>query len=183
MQRISSIDAASAPPEAAELLGAVKEQMGAVPNIFGTMAQSPAVLGGFLGFAGALSTGVLSAALCEQIALAVAGTNRCDYCASAHTVLGAQNGLADEEIIRNLKGRASEPKVQAALSFAVQIVTQRGQLTDEDLAKVRSAGFTEEEIVELVANTLLNIFTNYFNHIADTEIDFPVVRTGEIAAA
>lgn len=183
MQRVERINEAKAPPKAAELLAAVKRQMGGVPHILATMAQSPAALGGYLGFAGPLSAGTLSAAMREQIALAVAGANECDYCASVHTALGGKSGVAKDEMRRNLEGRSTDSKVQAALRFATRIVAVRGRVSDEDLANVRRAGFSDEAIVEMVANTALNIFTNYFNHVAATEIDFPVVRTGAVAAA
>ncbi len=183
MQRIPRIDPAAAPAKTATLLDAVRRQMGGVPNIIGTMAQSPAALTGFLGLSGALASGTLSNAEREQIALAVAGVNGCDYCASAHTVLGGNAGLAKDEIDRNLQGRASDPRMQAALRFASRIVATRGMVADEDLAAVRTAGFTYEQVVEILANTVLNIFTNYLNHTAATEIDFPVVRTGADAAA
>lgn len=183
MQRIERIDPASAPPRTAELLASVKKQMGGVPHILATMAQSPAALGGFLGFAGPLSAGTVSAALREQIALTVAGANGCDYCASAHSALGGLAGVGEDELRRNLEGRSSDAKVQAALRFVSRVVATRGHVSDEDLARVRSAGYSDEAIVEMVAHTALNIFTNYFNHVADTEIDFPVVRTGEAIAA
>lgn len=183
MQRIDRIDEASAPQATTGLLAAVRKQMGGVPNIVGTMAQSPAALGGYLGFAGALAGGKLSVAVREQIALAIAGANRCDYCASAHTAVGGRIGLAADEITRNLAGRASDPKVQGALRFGATIVATRGNISDDDLAAVRQAGFTDEEVVEIVANTALNIFTNYFNHIVRTDIDFPVVSTDSLAAA
>ncbi|NKB45878.1 MAG: carboxymuconolactone decarboxylase family protein, partial [Alphaproteobacteria bacterium] len=164
-------------------LSAVKSQMGAVPNILSTMAQSSAALGGYLGFAGALADGKLSGSLREQIALAVAGANQCDYCASVHTALGQQAGLSQDETQLNLRGQATDPSNHAAVQFAVKIVDDRGNVSDADLAAVRDAGFSEEEVVEIVANTALNIFTNYFNHIAGTEIEFPLVRTENLAAA
>ena len=58
-----------------------------------------------------------------------------------------------------------------------------GQVTDQELEAVRSAGFSDEEIVEIIGNVAVNLFTNYFNHVADTEIDFPKVNTGFIASA
>ena len=183
MQRIQRIDAAQAPAKTAALLDAVKKQMGGVPNIIATMAQSSAALGGYLGFAGALAGGTLPTAMREQVALAVAGANDCDYCASAHTVLGSKAGLASDDISRNLGGRSTDAKVQGALRFASRIVATRGKVSDEDLAQVRRAGFSDEQVVEIVANTVLNIFTNYINHIAETEIDFPVVKAASAAAA
>ena len=183
MQRIERISEAAASQKTGKLLAAVKAQMGGVPNVLGTMAQSSAALGGYLGFAGALAGGKLSPRLREQIALASAGANQCDYCASVHTVLGDKSGIAPEELDRNLQGTSSDSKVQSALRFVTRIIAARGNVSDEDLAAVQQAGFSDEEIVEIVANTMLNIFTNYFNHIAATEIDFPVVRTGDLAAA
>lgn len=183
MQRIQRIDPADAPARTTELLSAVKKQMGTVPHILSTLAQSPAALGGYLGFSGALAGGRLSARLREQIALTVAGANACDYCASVHTAVGGKLGVGSDELDRNLRGRSDDPRVQGALRFASRIVAARGNVTDEDLAAARRAGFADEEIVEIVANTVLNIFTNYFNHVAGTDIDFPHVKTTAIAAA
>jgi alkylhydroperoxidase family enzyme len=64
---------------------------------------------------------------------------------------------------------------EAALRFARELVTERGRVSDKDLAQVRKAGFSEGEITEIIANVALNLFTNYFNHVADTSIDFPIV--------
>ncbi|MEQ8813185.1 MAG: carboxymuconolactone decarboxylase family protein [Thalassobaculum sp.] len=183
MQRIPRIDEANASAKTAGLLATVRKQMGGVPNIIGTMAQSSAALTGFIGLSGALAGGTFGHAEREQIALAVAGANRCDYCASAHSMLGGNAGLAAEEIDRNLQGRSADPRMQAALRFASRIVTTRGQVTDDDLAAVRAAGFEDGQVVEILANTVLNIFTNYLNHAAATEIDFPVVLTGTATAA
>lgn len=183
MQRITKLGTASASAKTKSLLDAVKTQMGGVPAILQTMAHAPAALGGYLGFATALAGGVLPAALREQIAVAVAGANACDYCASAHTALGQKAGITKGELACNLRGEASDAKTAAALAFVRAIVTKRGQLADADLARVRDAGFADEEVVELIAHTALNIFTNYFNHIAATEIDFPVVSTAHAEAA
>jgi len=183
MQRIQRINEDDAPQKTAELLTAVKKQMGGVPNILGTMAQSSAALGGYLGFAGALAGGKLSAELREQIALAVAGANQCDYCASVHSALGGKCGLTADEMQKNLNGQATDLRAQGALRFATRVVETLGNVSDEELNRVREAGFSDEEVVEIVANTALNIFTNYFNHVAGTEIDFPVVRTGGMVVA
>ena len=177
MQRIPAINASAAPAVTQGLLDAVTKQMGGVPNILATMAQSPAALEGFLGFAGGLSKGSLAPAVREQIALAVAGANTCDYCASAHTALGKGAGLTAQEMTRNLTGESSDPKVAALLSFARQVVSKRGNVSDADLSAFRAAGYGDAAVVEVVAQVALNIFTNYFNHVAGTEIDFPRVDT------
>lgn len=183
MPRIERIDEAQAAPRTAELLATVRKQLGGVPNILGTLAQSPAALSGYLGLAGGLATGRLSPRLREQIALAIAGANQCDYCASAHTALGRRVGIETDELERNLEGISIDDAVQAALLFARRIIATRGRVDDHDLKSVRSAGYSDEEIVEIVGHTALNVFTNYFNHVAGTDIDFPVVAASTAVAA
>lgn len=166
------------PGKAGEILGAVKRKLGMVPNLFAAFAHSPTVLQAYLGFSDALAAGKLPASLREQIALAVAGENTCDYCASAHTAMARGAGVDAAEAARNLRGEASDDRVRAILTFARSVVDKRGRLDGGELQALRAAGVSDEEVVEIIANIAANIFTNYFNHIADTEIDFPVVRTG-----
>lgn len=183
MPRIQPLDQGAAPPKSAELLTAIQRQFGEVPNIFRTLAHAPSVLGAYLNFNKALGSGRLSAAMREQIALAVAGANRCGYCASAHTAMGKEAGLDPCELGRNLNAKSENPRTQAALTFVNAVVTSHGNVSDADLAQVRAAGFSDGEIVEIIANIAINIFTNYFNLVARTEVDFPVVNVGEARAA
>lgn len=183
MIRILPIDPEHATGKAKTLLDGVKQQMGAAPNIFRTLAQAPAALDAYLKQSSALAAGSLNAQLREQIALVTAGKNQCDYCASAHTALGSGAGVNQAELADNLRGRSGNTATQAALTFAAQIVKKQGQVSDSDLAAVRQAGFSDGDIVEIIAVTCMNIFTNYFNHIAGTEIDFPVISTGDLRQA
>jgi len=93
MPRINPVDPATATGSAKELLDGVKAEIGVVPNIFATFVQSPKVLEGYLALNSALGQGLLDPQLREQIALTVAGANNCDYCASAHTVMGKGTGV------------------------------------------------------------------------------------------
>ena len=183
MPRIQPLDQGAAQPKSAELLTVIQRQFRVVPNIFGTLAHAPSVLGAYLNFNKALGSGRLSAALREQIALAVAGANRCGYCASAHTAIGKEAGLDAREMGRNLNAKSENPQTQAALTFVKAVVTSHGNVSDADLGQVRGAGFSDGEIVELIANIAINIFTNYINLVARTEVDFPVVNVGEARAA
>jgi len=87
------------------------------------------------------------------------------------------------ELADNLQGRSDDSHTQAALTFVKTVVENRGRLSDADLRAIRDAGFSEAEIVEMIAHVGMNIFTNYFNHIADTEVDFPLVNAEQIASA
>ena len=183
MPRIAPVDPNTATGRAKELLDGVQAALGATPNLMRTMAQSPAVLDAYLGLSKTLSTGILSTPLREQIALTVAGENHCDYCASAHTLLGRNAGVTEDELAANLQARSSDPHTQAILTLAQAIVAKRGFVSDRDLAGARHAGVTDAEIAELVAAVAANTFTNYLNHVARTEVDFPFVSAGEADAA
>jgi len=175
MERIKAINPEQATGKSKELLDGVQKKLGMTPNMMRTMAQSPAVLEGYLSLSGALGGGSLPARLREQIALVVAETNGCEYCLSAHSAVGQILGLGKEEIWDSRRGESSEGKIGAALSFARKLVTERGRVNEKELAQVRRAGFSEGEITEIIANVALNLFTNYFNHVAAPSIDFPSV--------
>jgi uncharacterized peroxidase-related enzyme len=183
MSRIPALDPAAAQGKARDLLDAVQKSLGITPNMFRVAAQSPAALEGLLGLNGAVAHGTLGPKVREQIALAVAENNRCDYCLSAHTFLGKHAGLSDADVARARQGRAADLKADAAVRFAQSLLESRGNPSDADLAAARRAGFSDGEIVEVVALTALNVFTNYLNRVAETDIDFPVVRSGIGAAA
>lgn len=160
---------------------AIERQLGVVPNMMRTMAQSPRLIEGYLALSGTLSRGLLPATVQEQIALAVAEANGCNYCLSAHTALGRRAGLSDEQLTVSREGRAADPKANAALQFAMAVLRHRGGVSDEELAHVRAAGFSDAEIAEIIGHVGLNVLTNYFNRAADTEIDFPMVAAAQVA--
>jgi uncharacterized peroxidase-related enzyme len=171
--RIPPVDPINATGSVAALFTAVKSKLGVVPNLMRTFAQSPAVFEGYLGFTGALAKGVLPARVREQLALAVGEANGCDYCLSAHTLLGKNAGLAPEAIESARRGEAADPKVNALLQFSRRVLETRGKVDDADLAAARAAGANDAELIEVVAHVAANILTNYTNNVARTAIDFP----------
>jgi uncharacterized peroxidase-related enzyme len=176
----ATIDAA--PPAAQPLLESVKKQIGSAPNLFRLTATSPAALEGYLSLNTALTKGALDAATRERIALAVAQVNGCRYCLAAHTYLGKNVArLGDAEIAANRNGHSSDPKADAAVVFARKVTIDRGAVTDADFALVRAAGYSDAEIVEIVAHVALNTLTNYINEVFDTEVDFPAVPVTQAA--
>ena len=177
MSRIPAISDTQANPAQAGLFAAVKAALGVTPNLMRTVGNSPAALEGYLSLNGALGKGALSVGLRERIALTVAQLNGCDYCLSAHSYLGKNVAkLSEQEINAARQGESSDTKADAALRFARAVVEQRGRVNDASVAAVKAAGFGDDEVVEIVLNVALNILTNYFNNVAHTEIDFPVVR-------
>lgn len=163
------------------MLAAVEKQLGIVPNLFRLVGASPAALEGYLGLSGALAR-TLDAKTRERIALAIAQANGCDYCLSAHTYLGLNLVKIDgAEIALNRAGRSGDAKADAAVVFARKVLDSRGKVGDADLAAVRLAGFTEAQVIEIVASVALNVLTNYVNNVALTDIDFPAVAAAEAA--
>jgi uncharacterized peroxidase-related enzyme len=173
MQRIQPVDPQQAQGRAKDLLDAVKSKFGMIPNLTRAMAVSPSVLDAYLGFSGALSHGGLSAKLREQLALDVGEANHCDYCVSAHSAIAKRVGLTEQEVLDSRSGLSPDGKTGVLLKFARTIVEKRGVVSDADVALVRDAGYGDAEIAEVVAHVALNIFTNYFNNVAGTIIDFP----------
>lgn len=178
MSRLPLIQPESATGAAADLLAGVQKALGVTPNMTKVMVNSPAVLKAYLDFSGALNGGELPAAVRERIAILVAQENGCDYCLSAHTYIATNVAKLDaDEAARARTGQASDAKTEAVLTFATAVVRSKGGVDDVDLKVAREAGVTDGEIAEVVAAVALNVFTNYLNKTADTDIDWPVVRT------
>ncbi|MEM8796191.1 MAG: carboxymuconolactone decarboxylase family protein [Pseudomonadota bacterium] len=173
---------ADAPEGSQALLQGVEKMLGSAPNMFRLIGNSPATLEGYLGLNGALGKGKINAATRERIALAIANYNGCDYCNSAHTYLGKNLvKLDDDEIAANRSGSSTDAKADAAVRFAVKVAKERGQVTAQDVAEVRNAGYLDAEIVEIVGHVALNVLTNYINEVFETEIDFPVFEAARAA--
>lgn len=175
MARIPVVDPASASGEAATQLAAVKGKLGLVPNMTKVMANSPAVLGGYLALSGELGKGRLPAKVREQIAIVVAEVNACTYCLSAHSAIGKTLGLSPTELAAARDGDSADAKSAAALRFAQAVLDRRGEVSEEDVRAVRKAGWSDGEIAEIVGAVALNVFTNFFNKAFDVEVDFPKV--------
>jgi len=169
-------------PEASKpVLDAVHKQLGTVPNLFRLLAASPAVLQGFAANNAALGK-TLDVKTRERIALAVAQVNGCSYCLSAHSYLALNLAkISPEEVALNRQGRSGDAKADAAVQFAVQVLNLRGHVADADLQAVRDAGYSDAQIVEIVAVVAENVFTNFINEVAQTDIDFPVVDREQAA--
>lgn len=173
VSRIQQIKPENAQGQTAELFGAVRSKLGMVPNMMRAIGNSPAALQAYLQFNSSLASGVLTSKERELIALAVGQTNSCDYCLAAHSALGKMAGLTAEQIRDARLGNAVDSRTEAIVRFSRKLVNERGHVNDEDLNTLRRHGFDDGHIAEIIANVGVNIFTNYFNHVAETDIDFP----------
>ncbi|AYM97251.1 carboxymuconolactone decarboxylase [Acidovorax sp. 1608163] len=176
MNRIPLIDRAHTSPDRKALLDQIHGAFGATPNMFRAVANSPAALQSMWAAFGALGSGTLSAKLGEQIAVAVANRNACEYCLAAHTALGRKAGATADEMAAAQVGNAGDAATQAALNFALKVVEQRAQITADDVQALRTAGFSDEAVMEILAHVALNLFTNYVNVAFEVPVDFPAVK-------
>lgn len=151
----------------------LEKQMGKVINIFQVMANSEQTLDGFLALSDAASKVSLSPKIREEIALVVGQCNMCEYCLSAHSTVGQMIGLKSNEILDARRGESSDPKTKAILHFVKQAVEKRAKVSDQDVADLKKAGVSDKELTEITLLIAVNLFTNYFNLIAGTEVDFP----------
>ncbi|MCF7751986.1 peroxidase-related enzyme [Bacillus subtilis subsp. subtilis] len=174
MSRVS-LQSLSAPAASQPLLAQIHQTFGATPNMFKAVANSPVALQSMWAAFGALGNGTLGAKLGEQLAVAIANHNRCEYCLAAHTVLGQQAGASAAEMADAQAGRSHDARTRAALAFALKVVQQRAQVSEADVATLRDSGFDDGQVVEILAHVALNLFTNYINVALDVPVDFPRV--------
>ena len=176
MPRVPLLDATTASADSQVLLGQIHQAFGATPNMFKAMAHSPSALKSMSGSFAALGKGSLGRTLGEKIAVAVAERNACEYCLAVHMALGRKAGASAEDMAAAQVGEASDPQAGAALRFALKLVNARGHIADADVQALRTVGFSDEQMVEIVAHVALNIFTNYVNVALQVPVDFPAVR-------
>jgi uncharacterized peroxidase-related enzyme len=175
MSRIPIPTLAEAPEEARATLEAVTKRLGWTPNLFRLMALSPKTLTAFVSLSGTLSR-TLDVAMIEAMGMAVSEGSGCEYCLQSHIFLGTWLAKLDSaELELNRRGESGDPKRAAAVRFAKRIAETRGKVSDDDLADVRMAGFTDADIIAIAGLTAQFLFTNFMSGIAQVELDFPAV--------
>ncbi len=160
MQRISTVQIETAPDASKPVLEQINAKFGRVPNIFATLANSPAALKAMMGMMASLEEGALAGKAHEAIAVRIGQVNGCEYCTAAHTGKAKMSGASIEETIAWRKGESDDPKIKALLDLVLALNEKRGTISDE-------------EIVEATAIVAANIFTNSINALVKTELDFP----------
>lgn len=175
MSRISIVEVASANPEQLEARAAIKKAWGRVPNIGEVIALSLPLTRAILDFDDALGAGTFRDDSAELLAIAVSEQNRCAYCLSAHSAAGRAAGVASADVATARTGSVTDPKMTAALTFAQGVVRGRGHVTDDALAAVREAGWSDVDIVEIVGHVIATTLSNYLHHLSNVPIDYPLV--------
>lgn len=170
------IDPATASGETKEVFDEVVSQFGAAINLFKIAANAPNILKGLLALNKQVTASTeLDGKLIEQVAMLVSALNSCDYCVNVHMQVGQKYGLTEQNMIDALNGKADSPKAQALLTFAYEVVKNRGQVSDESFMKARNAGFSDKALLETVG--LIGFYTTiqYIRHVGNPDHDFPEV--------
>jgi AhpD family alkylhydroperoxidase len=174
MTRIPVHTVDSAPEGSRDALKALEAEFGKVLNIHGAMAHSPAVLETYAAIQSALQDkGTLNAKLREVIALAVANVDDCSYCQAAHTAGGKAAGLSEQEAIGIRRGQVDDLKLAALVTLVREQAANVGHVQDSTWQAALDAGWSDSELTETSAVVALNLFTNYFNHLVQTDLDLP----------
>ncbi|MFZ6658036.1 carboxymuconolactone decarboxylase family protein [Undibacterium sp. TJN19] len=158
------------------ILNDINIAFGSTPNMFRAVANSTAALNSMWSAFGALGNGLIPAKLGEQIAVAIANLNQCEYCLAAHTVLGKKAGGSSAEMTAAQMGNSLDARTDAALKFAIKVVNQRAHISKIDLETMRLHGYDDEHLVEIMAHIALNLYTNYINVALDVPVDFPKIK-------
>lgn len=176
MSRLHDAPVANATGAAADLFAAITKAAGKVPNAYAAIGNnSPLALDAVLKLDAALGKSSLSRKQIEAVKLAVSEANGCDYCVAAHTLMGRKSGLSEADMLAIRRGGATaDAQLDVLAGFARTAVTTRGTVPAENVAAVRAAGYSDQQIVDtLLAITTIS-FTNLFNRVNDTVVDFPV---------
>lgn len=175
MERIKLLSSEDASKSAKVVLDEISAKGARVINIFKAMANSAAVLKTFFGIAKALDEKTLSNEIAERIAIQMAAINGCEYCNAAHSYSGSKI-LSEEEVKLARQSKSNDAKAQAALDFAASVMKKAGKVSDEEFEQVKSAGFSDGEILEIVTVVAQNFFTNAINNVSHTKVDFPTPK-------
>ncbi|WFU42830.1 carboxymuconolactone decarboxylase family protein [Bradyrhizobium sp. CB82] len=175
MTRATALKPEQVPAESKPILDAFTKNIGFTPNMMATFAQSPIAFNAWAALLGSLSK-VLDVKTRDSIGLAVSEVNGCNYCLSVHSFTAEHMAkLPAEDIVLARKGHARDPKRDAAVQLARKIIEARGHVTDADLQAVRDAGYTDANIMEIVALVAMYSLTNFFNNVFNPDKDFPAV--------
>lgn len=163
----------NAKPEAQDLLLGVEKAFGFTPNLMKVFASSPATLKAYLTLSEIFSKSTLTPTEQQLALLAVSFENACTYCVAAHSMIAKKMAGVDSLDLNALREGKSLPnkKHDSLVRFTKELVKKRGNVSDSDIADFKSAGYGDEQVLELILAASFKTLSNYANHIAKTPID------------
>lgn len=165
-------DLESAPEKSKPFLQNSQQKFGMIPNLIGLLAESPTAVKAYLTMAGLFENSTFSAEERTVVWLSTIHDNDCSYCMAAHTGI-AKTEKVDDTIIDALRAGQSleDPRLEALRAFVHAMVMERGWVGSEALESFIAAGFTKENVLEVIVGVAQKTISNYANHIAATPVD------------
>ena len=177
MSRLSVPNLESDTGASGQIYAQIKKAIGSVPNTFAAIAaHGPGALKSILFADATLAAGTLTKRDQEVIKLVISAAGGCDYCVAAHNHLAKLAGVK-AEVLRQIREDqpTGDAKRDALVHFVGKLAQSSGTVSFEDFAAIKAAGYTDAQLVEISLAFATTVFTNVFNRINDTEIDFPAV--------
>lgn len=166
MSRFSRLTPQTATGASRELLGELVGRHGHVGDMVSTMAHSPAVLGGYLQLSRALRRAKLDRKSSELISIAIQAQQGCGLCLHSHIGAARSLGVTEEEIEFAKEGLSSDFALAAMIALGLQIYREPTSITDDQVQDLRTLGYSDREIADVVGVVTLNILTGSFNLLA-----------------
>jgi AhpD family alkylhydroperoxidase len=175
MSRLFTQPVSEASGHAAQLFSAIQGAIGKVPNAYvGVGSNSPVALEAVLNLDAALRKSSLSAKEIEVVKLAVSQHAQCDYCLAAHTLMGGKAGLSGAAIVAVRHGQPSgDTRLDALATFVHSVVSTSGDVPGAVVIALKQAGYSDAQMVDTLLAVTAITFTNLFNRVNLTELDFP----------
>jgi alkylhydroperoxidase family enzyme len=163
---------ASAPEKSKPALEWLQQAFGVLPNLPAVIANSPKLINSLVGLFQQVHSPGLTEAENQIVLLTDAVTNSSAYAVAFHTALALQQGISSEETTAIRERRAPSDRRFAALStLAKTLIEKRGHLSEQELDAFLAAGFTKEQILEVVAIVAASTITNYAGTIANPPLE------------
>ena len=160
----------------------LEKGLGFVPNLYAYYAKNETALGDYLALQNRKST--LKGKEREIVNLVVSQVNGCEYCLSAHTVLGGMNGFSAEEIIQIRQGEANfDAKLNALVRFTKEATETKGNVSEATKEAFFNAGYSEANLIDVIINVGDKVISNYIHNLTGFAIDFPLAPSLETAVA
>lgn len=172
MSRFTLHNQDDAPDASKELLRMVESKFGFTPNLTRILAEAPAALEAYLTLGRLLEQSSLTPHEQEVVILTISLENQCEYCIAVHTAVAKIKKL-DPRVLEALRAGDVIPdaRLQALSRFTAAVVRQRGQVPPGALRAFFLAGFTRQQVLEIVVATSLKVLSNYANLLAETPLD------------
>ncbi len=174
MARLTVNTLESAPEKAKERMEMVQKANGFIPNLIGVLANSPQALEMYQEVGKLNSKSSLTAEEIEVVQITAAAHNGCDFCVAGHTKIGTLKLKMHENVLNALRARTTiedNAKYQALAQFTMQLIDKRGKVSDDELAAIKAAGYSEQNILDVVLGVALATLCNYANNVAQNDIN------------